>query len=125
MHDSQNLHVIANIKIWICIELLMAIKGVSDYVSNVGGVTGAFVMIRFSALVYWIIAFGMLRKFPAQVTKTLVFYHVILSLSMIVLSRGMCVLKDGPMRAYEMITRSYLLLYLVIMQLLNSNYVFT
>jgi hypothetical protein len=44
MWDFQNTHVILNIKIWVIIELLMAIKGVTDYKSNVGGVNAAFVL---------------------------------------------------------------------------------
>ena len=66
-----------------------------------------------------------MKRFPQYLTKALLLYHVVLSLSMIVLSWGLKQEKEGPKLAYEMITRSYLLLYIVIMILLNNSYVFT
>ena len=125
MHDSWNLHVLANVQIWICIEMLMMIKGISDYASQVGGVNEMFVITRVGALVYWILGFLILKRFPRLVTKALALYHVLLSLSIIMMSQKICGVKNGGSIAYEMITRTYLLLYVVIMVLLNSNYVFT
>ena len=119
------MHVINNIRIWIFIELLMALKGVTDYLSKVGGVNEAFVLTRVAALLYWVVAFCVLKQIPKWVTKALLFYHVLLSATMVVLSWGLCGVENAPVIAYEMITRSYLLLYIVIMILLNSNYRFT
>ena len=125
MKHSQSVHVIANIRIWIFIELLMALKGVSDFMGRVGGVNETFVFTRVAALMYWLAGYYVLRRVPHFCTKALLLYHLLLSASMIVLSNELCGVKNGPLIAYEMITRSYLLLYIVIMILLNSNYKFT
>ena len=125
MNDSQNLHVIANLQIWICIEFLMLVKSVSDYISGIGGVNATFLATRVFALLYWIFGFIILKRFPKLVTKALVIYHILLSVSMIVFSRELCGVHNGGIIAYELITRFYLLVYVVIMVLLNSNYVFT
>ena len=125
LSDSQDLHVIENIPIWIILETFMLIKGISDYASGVGGVNEHFVCTRAASLLYWLIGYFMLKRFPQHVTKALLFYHLVLSASMVLWSIELCGLENGPVLAYEMITRSYLLLYLVMMNLLNSNYVFT
>ena len=84
-----------------------------------------FVLTRVGALVYWILGFLILKRFPRLVTKALALYHVLLSVSIVMMSHQICGVKKSGELAYEMITRSYLLLYVVIMVLLNSNYVFT